>query len=87
MIDPFANNHQSMQVGDLVIENQKDKVIIYGDIDLTLDASGYEHAQQLHELMSRVINAFESKNLYSNNDDKSKENDDQLDKDIDNPFL
>ncbi|MEZ7503082.1 MULTISPECIES: hypothetical protein [Psychrobacter] len=87
MIDPFANNHQSMQVGDLVIENQKDKVIIYGDIDLTLDASGYEHAQQLHELMSRVINAFESKNLYSNNDDKSKENDDQSGKDIDNPFL
>ena len=44
MIDPFANNHQSMQVGGLVIENQKDKVIIYGDIDPTLDASGYEQA-------------------------------------------
>ena len=87
MIDPFANDYQSMQVGDLVIENQKDKIIIYGDIDLTLDASGYEHAQQLHELMSRVINAFESKNLYSNSDDKSKENDDQSGKDIDNPFL
>ena len=29
MIDPFANNHQSMQIGELVIENQEDKIIIY----------------------------------------------------------
>lgn len=87
MIDPFANNHQSMQVGDLVIENQEDKIIIYGDIDLTLDASGYEQAQQLHELTTRIIKAFKDKNLYSNNDNKSKENDDQSGKDIDNPFL
>ena len=87
MIDPFANNHQSMQVGGLVIENQKDKVIIYGDIDLTLDASGYEQAQQLQTLMSRIMKAFEGKELYSNNEAKSKENDDQSDKYIDNPFL
>lgn len=87
MIDPFANNHQSMQVGGLVIENQKDKVIIYGDIDLTLDASGYEQAQQLQTLMSRIMKAFEGKDLYSNNEAKSKENDDQSDKYIDNPFL
>ena len=87
MIDPFANNHQSMQVGGLVIENQKDKVIIYGDIDLTLDASGYEQAQQLQTLMSCIMKAFEGKDLYSNNEAKSKENDDQLGKDIDNPFL
>jgi hypothetical protein len=87
MIDPFANNHQSMQVGDLVIENQEDKIIIYGDIDLTLDASGYEQAQQLHELTTRIVEAFRDKNLYSNNENKSKENDDQSGKDIDNPFL
>lgn len=87
MIDPFANNHQSMQVGDLVIENQQDKIIIYGDIDLTLDASGYEQAQQLHELTTRIVEAFKDKNLYSKNDNKSKENDDQSGKDIDNPFL
>ena len=87
MIDPFANNHQSMQVGGLVIENQKNKVIIYGDIDLTLDASGYEQAQQLQTLMSRIMKAFEDKDLYSNNEAKSKENDDQSDKYVDNPFL
>ena len=87
MIEPFANNHQSMQIGELVIENQEDKIVIYGDIDLTLDASGYEQAQQLHELTSKIIDAFQVNRLYSNNDSKSKEIDDQLGKDIDNPFL
>ena len=87
MIDPFANNHQSMQIGDLVIENQEDKIIIYGDINLVFDESGFKQAQQLHELTSKIMLAFENRSQYSNYDDKSKEKDDQADKIIDNPFL
>lgn len=87
MIDPFANNHQSMQIGELVIENQQDKIIIYGDIDLTFDAAGHQQAQRLHDLTSKILQAFENSTEYNNNDDKSKEKDDQLDKNIDNPFL
>ncbi len=95
MIEPFANNHQSMQIGELVIENQEDKIIIYGDVELTLDASGYQQAKQLHKLTTEIIQAFQTHdfspdlphNLYSNNEVKSKENDDQLGKNIDNPFL
>ncbi|MCG3809175.1 hypothetical protein I3252_06720 [Psychrobacter sp. Ps4] len=87
MIDPFANDHQSMQIGELIIENQTDKIIIYGDIDLTLDATGYKQAQQLHELTSKTIQAFENNSIYNNSQHKSKEKDDRLDKNIDNPFL
>ena len=87
MIDPFANNHQSMQIGDLVIENQEDKIIIYGDINLVFNEAGYKQAQQLHELTSKIMLAFENRSQYSNYDDKSKEKDDQADKIIDNPFL
>ena len=87
MIDPFANNHQSMQIGDLVIENQEDKIIIYGDINLVFNEAGYEQAQQLHELTSKIMLAFENRSQYSNYDDKSKEKDDQAEKIIDNPFL
>ena len=87
MIDPFANNHQSMQIGDLVIENQEDKIIIYGDINLVFNEAGYEQAQQLHELTSKIMMEFEKRSQYSNYDDKSKEKDDQADKIIDNPFL
>ncbi len=87
MIEPFANNHQSMQIGELVIENQQDKIIIYGDIDVTLDESGYQQAQQLHELTTKIMQAFENNSIYNNSQHKSKEKDDRLDKNIDNPFL
>ncbi|MBE0405916.1 hypothetical protein ACT3TI_03485 [Psychrobacter sp. AOP22-C1-22] len=87
MIEPFANDHQSMQIGELVIENQKDKIIIYGDIDLTLDSSGYQQAEQLHELTTKIMQAFETNEPYNNNDIKSKKKDDQTGKEIDNPFL
>ena len=87
MIEPFANNHQSMQIGELIIENQQDKIIIYGDIDLTLDSAGHEQAQRLHELTGKILQAFENNTGYYNNDSKSKEKDDQLDKNINNPFL
>ena len=87
MIDPFANNHQSMQIGELVIENQEDKIIIYGDINLILNDIGYEQAKQLHELSSKILLAFENSSLYSNDEAKSKEKDDQSGKIIDNPFL
>ena len=87
MIDPFANNHQSMQIGELIIENQEDKIIIYGDINLVFDDAGYQQAQQLHELTSKILLAFENRSLYSNKESKSKEIDDQSDKIIDNPFL
>ncbi|MBB3107547.1 uncharacterized protein YfaA (DUF2138 family) [Psychrobacter luti] len=87
MIDPFTNNHQSMQIGDLIIENQEDKIIIYGDINLLFDEAGHEQAQQLHELTSKIMLAFENRSKYSNTQDKSKQKDDQADKIIDNPFL
>ncbi|MBO1530648.1 hypothetical protein J3492_05415 [Psychrobacter sp. F1192] len=87
MIDPFANNHQSMQIGELVIENQEDKIIIYGDIDLYLNQSGYEQAKQLHELTSKIIEVFEDPNKKTKKSLSSKEKNDQSDIVIDNPFL
>ena len=76
-----------MQIGELVIENQEDKIIIYGDINLVLNDTGYEQAKQLHELSSKILLAFENSSLYSNDEAKSKEKDDQSGKIIDNPFL
>lgn len=58
MISPFANNSESMQIGELVIENQQDKVIVYGDIDIYRTAKGLEQAQQLHELFGKIVQAL-----------------------------
>ncbi|WP_201528939.1 hypothetical protein [Psychrobacter frigidicola] len=87
MIEPFANNHQSMQIGELVIENQTDKIIMYGDIDLYLNVSGREQAQQLHELTGKILQAFADNPRYSKDTSESKDNSDQSDESIDNPFL
>lgn len=91
MIEPFANNHQSMQIGELVIENQKDKIIIYGDIELYLNKTGHEQAKKLHELTSSILKSYENadnfRDSYNKNVEESKSKDDRLDDDIDNPFL
>ncbi|WP_298737778.1 hypothetical protein [uncultured Psychrobacter sp.] len=87
MIEPFANNHQSMQIGELVIENQQDKIIIYGDLDLYLTKAGFAQAKQLHELTTKILAQFEKTDQYTNNDEVSKSNDDWPDDNIDNPFL
>lgn len=87
MIEPFANNHQSMQIGELVIENQQNKIIIYGDLDLYLTKAGFAQAKQLHELTTKILAQFEKTDQYTNNDGVSKSNDDWPDDNIDNPFL
>ncbi len=87
MIEPFANNHQSMQIGDLVIENQTDKVIIYGDIELLLDDASLQQAKKLHELTSKILQFYETQDTYINKDEESKLKDDRSDDNINNPFM
>ena len=87
MIDPFANDHQSMQIGQLIIENQQDKIIIYGDLDLTLDKIGREQARQLHEVTSKIIQVFDKK-VDRVDDDMIKEVKIVENKEnVDNPFM
>lgn len=87
MIDPFANNHQSMQIGELIIENQEDKIIIYGDIDIHLNNQGYEQAKQLHQLSGKILQAFESRTDELDKASSIEPNNVQTQKQIDNPFL
>lgn len=87
MIDPFANDHQSMQIGELVIENQMDKIIIYGDLDLHLNELGREQAEQLHRLTEKILQAFLDSDKNSNDESMSKLKSDRSDVNIDNPFM
>lgn len=87
MIDPFANDSQSMQIGDLVIENQTDKITIYGDIDLNFNPEGFEQAKALFELSTKIMAAFDKDDRYMKNAAASKDIDDQSDYEIKNPFL
>ena len=87
MIDPFANDHQSMQIGQLIIENQQDKIIIYGDLDLTLDKIGREQARQLHELTSKIIQVFDKKADLVDDDTMKEVKIVENKENVDNPFM
>jgi hypothetical protein len=63
-ISPFTNESESLGVADLTIENRTDRVSIYGNIDLTRDKAGLEHARMLKAVLDKVVQALETeKNL------------------------
>ena len=63
-ISPFANETESLGIGDLTIENRTDRISIYGSIDLTRDKAGLAHARMLKAVLDEVVQALETeKNL------------------------
>ena len=63
-ISPFANESETLTIGNLTIENRADRVSIYGSIDLTRDKTGLEHARILKAVLDKVVLVLESeKNL------------------------
>jgi hypothetical protein len=59
IINPFQNESESLQIGDLTIENRVDRVSIYGSIDLTLDKEGLANARQLKEIIDLTLAELE----------------------------
>ena len=59
-ITPFANEADSVGIGDLTIENQTDQVSIYGSLDLTRDKRGLKNARALKELVDNVVRVLEA---------------------------
>jgi hypothetical protein len=59
-IKPFANESDSVGIGDLTIENRTDRVSVYGSLDLTRDKEGLRHARELRALLDRVVGALEA---------------------------
>ena len=91
MIEPYKNDHQSQQIGQLIIENQTDKVTIYGDIDLRRSKQGLAQAKQLQQLMTAIVETLEQAQADDSLlDDKHDSPDSQQiasqESSIDNPF-
>jgi hypothetical protein len=62
-LQPFKNESDSLQIGDLTIENRLDRVSIYGSLDLTLDREGLKAARDLKTLLDRAIAEMEQTDL------------------------
>jgi len=59
-ITPFANEADSVGIGDLTIENRLDRISIYGSLDLTRDKQGLEHARTLKALVDNIVRILEA---------------------------
>lgn len=60
---PFADESATLAIGKLNVENRLDRVSLFGDLDLTLDQAGLEHAKTLQALLNSVVAVLESQTL------------------------
>ena len=59
---PFDSN-KSISIGDLTIENSEDKMIIYGDLDITRDKDGLEKLDKLLSILNEAKKQLDVENL------------------------
>jgi hypothetical protein len=58
-INPFQNEQESIQVGELTIENRLDRIELYGSLHITRDKAGLNLARTLKELIDSTLMALE----------------------------
>lgn len=58
---PFADDSQSLTIGDFTLENQGEQVNLYGSLTLTVDKTSLAHAKQLQSVLAQAI-AYLEKN-------------------------
>lgn len=57
---PYADDSASRGIGGLTVENGRDRVALYGSLDLTRDAAGLACARELRTLLEAVVRALEA---------------------------
>jgi hypothetical protein len=57
---PFANESETLEIGDLKVENRVDRVEIFGSVHLTKDKAGLASARALKALADDVVAALEA---------------------------
>ena len=80
---PFQNHTQSIAIDGLTIENQGERISIYGSLQIHQDQQSLEHAKTLLRILEQTVATLESQNLVikvqqNNNDDVDV---------VKNPFL
>ncbi|MBJ9984030.1 hypothetical protein IAE19_01040 [Acinetobacter sp. S40] len=80
MFKPFENGNESSNIEDLTLENQVDRVSLYGNLQITKDQHGLTLAKQLQTFLNTIVTELEKQPLPDKIQIKTEE-------DIDNPFL
>lgn len=81
MFKAFENGTESHSIHDLTIENDIDRVNIYGNLQVTKDQAGLKAAKVLQAVMNQLVKQLESEtNLPKHIQNKDSD-------EIENPFL
>lgn len=56
---PYANEADVLTIGRLDIENRLDRITLSGDVDLTADQVGLDHARALQQVLNAVVAKLE----------------------------
>ena len=59
VLTPYADDTATVTIAGLTVENGRDKVALYGSLDLTRDKVGLRSAQALKALLDGVVRALE----------------------------
>lgn len=62
-ISPFANESDSLSIGELTVENRNDRVSLYGSLDITRDQEGLVHAERLKMLLDDIVSVMKGEHL------------------------
>ena len=56
---PFADDSAATSVGDMRLENGRDRIAVYGSLDLTRDQAGLALAREMQRLLEEVVQVLE----------------------------
>lgn len=59
-LKPYADDAASVQIGELTLENGRDCVAVYGNLDLTRDRTGLAHARALKAVLEEIVRILEA---------------------------
>jgi hypothetical protein len=62
-IKPYANEADSITIGELTVENRLDRLELYGSLQLTRDKEGLALARELKSLVDDALTLLESEDL------------------------
>ena len=54
-LTPFDNETDTLQIGEMTVENRVDQLELYGSLAITRDKAGLQQALQLKELLDAVV--------------------------------
>ena len=81
MFKPFENGTESHSIHDLTLENDLDRVSVYGNLQIGKDQAGLEAAKALQHYLNEIVMYLEKQT------DLPAQIENQDENEIENPFL